>query len=201
MAIEEDSRLDVRLDETYCAPGVDFVRELCEGYDLSKLAYLKLAPGSVAGARIYGVRRSPGKRDKTKLTREKYRISCSVSGPFPDAVIVRRPPLYRNDDGSWPALPLDERIHVTGSVVTGSPPAKAWMRIGGITDLEDVSEAVVWIASHELFHYLRATRQIAGRNTETEADRFADEVLEEYRNPGVESRRTRDLSHTTGSGV
>lgn len=138
MAIEEDSRLDVRLDETYCAPG---------------------------------------KRGKTKLTREKYRISCFVSGPFPDAVTVRRPPLYRNDDGSWPALPPDERIHVTGSVITGPPPAKAWMRITGITDLEDLSEAVVWVAAHELFHYLRATRQIPGRNTEIEADRFADEHL------------------------
>lgn len=180
MAVEAVSKLDVRLDETHCPArsglgGVGFVRELAKGYDLSKLAYLKLAPGSGGGSRVYGVCRLPSKHGKTPLTRNYYRISCFVQGPFPDGVSVRRPPIYRNDDGSWPVLPANS--YITGHVSKGEPPAKAWWRITSVTHLENAAEAVVWICAHELFHYLRATRQIPGRNTEIEADAFADRTL------------------------
>ena len=150
------------------------------------LALLVLIPvlstlTSGGGSRVYGVCRLPSKHGKTPLTRNYYRISCFVQGPFPDGVSVRRPPVYRNDDGSWPRLPVDERIYTRGGVETGPPPAKAWIRITSITDLDDASEAAVWIAAHEMFHYLRASRQIPGRNTEIEADAFADETLREFR--------------------
>ena len=180
MGVEALSRLDVRLDETSCAPqtglaGVGFIRELVEGYDVSKLAYLKIAPGSGGGGRVYGVCRFPNKYGKTPLTRENYRISCFVQGPFPDGVSVRRPPIYRNEDGSWPVLPAN--CYITGHVSKGEPPAKAWWRITSVTHLANAAEAVVWICAHELFHFLRATRQIPGRNTEIEADTFADRKL------------------------
>lgn len=121
---------------------------------------------------------SPQKYGKSRLTRENYRISCFVQGPFPDGVSVRRPPLYRNDDGSWPALP--EGCYIKGHVTKGEPPAKAWWQLRAVTPLENPADAVVWICAHELFHYLRATRQIPGRNTEIEADRFADETLQTF---------------------
>jgi Zn-dependent peptidase ImmA (M78 family) len=47
----------------------------------------------------------------------------------------------------------------------------------GYTEVQTVDEAIVWILSHEMFHYLRQTRQVEGRNTEIEADKFADEHL------------------------
>lgn len=180
MAVEALSRNDVRLDETHCAArsglgGVGFVRELLEGYDLSKLACLKLEPGSGGGSRVYGVCRFPNKYGKSRITRENYRISCFVQGPFPDGVSVRRPPIYRNADGSWRALPAN--CYITGHVSKGEPPAKAWWRITSVTHLKNAAEAVVWICAHELFHFLRATRQIPGRNTEIEADAFADGKL------------------------
>jgi hypothetical protein len=42
-------------------------------------------------------------------------------------------------------------------------------------------EGIVWIVAHEAFHWLRKTRQIPGRNTEVEADAFADRKLQEFR--------------------
>ena len=176
----EAARFDFRLDDAATDEGLAFVETFCARFDLRRLAYLKVAPGS-GGGRVYGVCRYPDKAARSSLTREFYRISCFVRGPFPDCVSVRRPPVYRNDDGSWPRLPIDERIYTRGGVETGPPPAKAWMRITAITDLEDASEAVVWIAAHEMFHYLRATRQIPGRNTGIEADAFADQTLREFR--------------------
>lgn len=64
MAVEETSKLDVRLDEADCAAqsgfrGVDFIREFAEEFDLSRLAYLKIAPGAGGGGRVYGVCRFP----------------------------------------------------------------------------------------------------------------------------------------------
>lgn len=183
VAVEAASRLDVRLDETDRTAlsgfrGVDFVREFAARYDLSRLAYLKIASGSAGYGRVYGECRFPCKDGKSPLTRRMYRISCFVQGPFPDGVSVRRPPVYRNADGSWPALP--EGCYITGHVSKGPPPQKAWWRLTAVTPLEDASEAVVWICAHELFHFLRATRQIPGKNTEIEADAFADKTLQGF---------------------
>jgi hypothetical protein len=47
--------------------------------------------------------------------------------------------------------------------------------------VESLDEAIVWVLSHEAFHFLRRSRQIPGRNTEIEADRFADDRLRFYR--------------------
>jgi hypothetical protein len=39
----------------------------------------------------------------------------------------------------------------------------------------------VFLVAHEAFHYLRKTRQVAGRHGEIEADTFALRILEQYR--------------------
>ena len=51
----------------------------------------------------------------------------------------------------------------------------------GKTVVQNLDEAIVWIVGHEAFHWLRRTRQIPGRNTEIEADQFADEQLQAFR--------------------
>jgi hypothetical protein len=40
---------------------------------------------------------------------------------------------------------------------------------------------LVFLVSHEAFHYLRRTRQVEGRHGEIAADAFALETLERYR--------------------
>lgn len=196
------SKIDLRLDEArsgQCAPGRLFIEQFMQPFDLSKLAYLKLAPGTPRGVGVYGVCRYPDKHGKTELTRTKYRISCFFTGPYPHMLWVRRRPIYRNENGSWPTIP--KQLFLRGVTTHGSPPARAWQQLVAVNPLMDDSEALVWIAAHELFHFLRHTRQIAGRNTEVEADIFADETLEQFRYPGDRGRRTRDLSNSGGSSA
>lgn len=42
-------------------------------------------------------------------------------------------------------------------------------------------EDMVWVIGHEIFHYLRDTRQIEGKNTETQANEFGIKCLKEFR--------------------
>jgi hypothetical protein len=48
-------------------------------------------------------------------------------------------------------------------------------------ELRSEEEALVFLVAHEAFHYLRKTRQVAGRHGEIEADAFALKMLEQYR--------------------
>jgi Zn-dependent peptidase ImmA (M78 family) len=48
-------------------------------------------------------------------------------------------------------------------------------------ELASEEEALVFLVAHEAFHYLRKTRQVAGRHSEIEADAFALKILEQYR--------------------
>jgi len=45
----------------------------------------------------------------------------------------------------------------------------------------DVEEAMIFVIGHEVFHYLRRTKQIPGRNTEPQANQFGLKWLEEFR--------------------
>lgn len=156
------------------------MRALTSGFDLSRLAYLKVDEGKVRGGEsVYGVCRSPDKRRKTREARTMYRISCFVRGPFPANITTRKRPLYRREDGTFPSVP--DGLTVSGSTTFGPPPKRAWLSLRGETVLSDLPEAVAWICAHELYHYLRATRQVPGRNAEIEADAYADARLEDFR--------------------
>jgi hypothetical protein len=48
-------------------------------------------------------------------------------------------------------------------------------------ELRNEDEALVFLVAHEAFHYLRRTKQVAGRHGEIEADAFALQALEQYR--------------------
>ena len=48
-------------------------------------------------------------------------------------------------------------------------------------ELRNEDEALVFLVAHEAFHYLRRTKQVEGRHGEIEADAFALQTLERYR--------------------
>jgi hypothetical protein len=93
---------------------------------------------------------------------------------------IRKPPVYRLPDGLWPPIPqgCTEGLHCRAEV---NGETREWKRIIGYTEARTIDEGIVWIMAHEMFHFLRRTRQITGRNTEIEADGFADEQLEALR--------------------
>jgi hypothetical protein len=160
----------IELDKPEAERGVDWARDFLSHYDTSQLAEIRIGKGRGKSCGVYGRCLYPSQRSPS------YRISCQVPGPFPYRIETRQPPVYRLADGSWPPIQADCmgglfcRAEVKGEV-------REWRRVIGYTEAQSVDEGIVWIVAHEMFHYLRRTRQVCGRNTEIEADRFADEQL------------------------
>jgi len=49
-------------------------------------------------------------------------------------------------------------------------------------EYKDINEMVIWIFGHEIFHYLRKTRQVEGQNTQSQANKFGFKLLREFKN-------------------
>ena len=168
-----------RVDEPFRGrAGLDWCEEFFEGYDIAEVSRITVRDGSkrktpacVWGTCYYP---DPGRGIKT------YRITCSIKPPFPSSVHTRRSPLYAREDGTYPPVP--EGLTPGQQFVSRrNGRERRWVRLYGKTRLETLDEAVVWILSHEAYHFLRRTRQVPGRNAEIEADRFSDEALEHFR--------------------
>lgn len=156
-------------------PGFRWLRERVAGYRrerLRRFAVNSARREAPAVGRAWGYAYYPERGDPY------YRVTATVQpgGPWPAAMPVRRPPLYRNPDGSWPPVPPGQE---RGDWVVRN--GREWYRMHGTTPLRDAQEAVVWIGAHEAFHWLRDSAQVPGRNTEIAADAFADAWLAEYR--------------------
>jgi hypothetical protein len=93
---------------------------------------------------------------------------------------MRVSPLYRQLDGTWPEVP---ESHKVGDQYVASRNGKRvqWKRLYRPLELRSENEVLVFLVAHEAFHYLRKTRQVAGRHGEIEADAFALRILEQYR--------------------
>ena len=162
--------------------GITWAKNFLAGFDTSKLEWISINPGS-NGLGLYGRCFYPSKGRKL------YRISCQVPGPFPHQIHIRKRPVYKREDGTWPEIPEGcQRAGWYKNFKTG----KEWERVIGWTTVQDINEAVVWIVSHECFHFLRKTRQIPGRNTEIDADEYANLKLKEYLDEHNEYRKEVD---------
>jgi hypothetical protein len=160
----------VEIERREVEAGLDWARDFFTHYDTSRLSSIRIGAGRGRAVGVYGRCSYP-----TAQTPH-YRISCQLPGPFPARIPTRQPPVYRLANGVWPPIPkgcaqgLSCRAEKDGVV-------REWKRVIGYTAVATRAEGLVWIVAHEAFHFLRHTRQIEGRNTEIEADRFADEQL------------------------
>jgi len=164
-------RWHVRLDAP-ATDGLAWVREMLGSFDTRRVEWLRINHGSARYRGVYGRCWLP------TAERPTFRLSCQLPGPFPATITTRKRPLYRQPDGSFPRVPSG---CWTGKWLYDPRTGREWMRLRGTTHLRDLDEALVWIVNHEAFHFLRATRQIPGRNTEIEADAYADAALEAFR--------------------
>jgi hypothetical protein len=89
---------------------LEFCRELLAHFDTSSLDWVRidLGRGRIPGA--YGRCWYP-----TRKPKKGYRISIQVPGPFPYNHLRYIKPLYQNDDGSWPPIPLGEACRILRS--------------------------------------------------------------------------------------
>ena len=155
-------------------PGLAWAKAFLARFDTSRVEWTRIDLGRGRYGGVYGRCHYPSRERRT------YRISCQVPGPFPHVLETRKPPLYRREDGTWPDLPTGCG---RGAWCRDEKTGREWFRVVSRTVIEDLDEAVVWIVAHEAFHFLRRTRQVPGRNTEIDADAFADEMLAQFRLP------------------
>jgi hypothetical protein len=90
-------------------------------------------------------------------------------------------PLYRNSDGTWPKAPEGHLVGDRYVAARSEGQRVQWKRLYRPLELRSEDEVLVLLVAHEVFHYLRKTRQVEGRHGEIEADAFALKLLEQYR--------------------
>ena len=99
-----------------------------------------------------------------------YTINRNVSNHTSYLIthFIRVSPWYRNPDGTWPEAPEGHKIG-DRQVATRDGKSVQWKRLYRSLELGSEDEVLVFLVAHEAFHYLRKTRQVAGRHGEIEA--------------------------------
>ncbi len=83
-----------------------------------------------------------------------------------------------------------------GSRKTGR--GRGWAWVWDNEPARNSEELMVWICGHELFHFLRHTKQISGINRETRANRFAFEWLRAFKAAEVNRQDPPPLKRADG---
>lgn len=166
-------RVDKILEDS---EGLRWIRERLGAYDWAKVDWITVRRGRSERYAFRGVCMSPLRG------RGRCRINCNVSkhAPYPIAYHMRVSPLYCKPDGSWPEVPEG---HEVGDRYAFTHDGKSvqWRRLYRPLGLRSEDEVLVFLVAHEAFHYLRRMRQVEGRHGEIEADAFALNTLEQYR--------------------
>ena len=162
-------------NELQGAAGIEWSRQYFSAYDLSECEWITVKRGDWDGYSVKGRCHFPN-GTKSGL----YRLNCSVNNRpgWPGYKYQRVSPLYINEDGTWPPVPEG---HIVGQWFIDETTGREWQRLYRKVPLFTEDEALTYIIAHEMYHYLRRTRQIEGKNTEIEADAFGMGVLMEFR--------------------
>ena len=147
---------------------VDFFETF--NYDLSSLKAIQLS--IINGLDFSGVCRYPiTSRRANKLTKAKgkkfnHRDDFSIYCGCP------------NRNGKYP---WNYNMYVRPTFTTDEN-GTTWVQKNFRDEVfENENEAMVFLLGHELFHYLRKTKQIGGRNTQAQGNVFGFDMLDVYR--------------------
>ena len=137
---------------------INFVIDKLSPYDICLLESIKLLPlnkkALLHGCCIYPVRTEPRSRTYKSGYRLRASVNVSMEPPFRYNHWARIP--SRNYKQGWYSGPKEFRF-------------------------DDLEQAAVHTLSHEIFHMLAHSRQVKEKNTEANANWFADCWLNEYR--------------------
>lgn len=157
--------------------GLLFIDEkLFSKYDLNDLLYINIDFGKSNKKYngVWGYCYAPSPR------RKQYRISCHLGIDFPHTIRICEEPLFVRIKEDNPKISKKFYKRKAGVVIKDGKKHR-WYRMYSKTLLNDYNEALVWIVSHEMYHYLTWTKQIIEKNNEIEADRFANKQLISFR--------------------
>ena len=135
---------------------VEFICCKLADYDTSIIEWLKLLPlnhkALLHGCCTYPVRTGPGKR----TFKTGYRLRASVN--------VEAPPPY--DYEHWGRIPSNNK--------------QGWYSGSMNFHFDDLEECAIHTLAHECFHFLSHSRQVPHKNTEANANWWADQWLVEF---------------------
>ena len=129
-----------------------FIKELAFGFDLHMLQSVTFTPTTRTSITTGHCLFPSGEKHKGQ-SKQGYRLVCRIA-----------------PDITWPA---SEEI-VIGFNKNRKPVVE-------VVEYVSPDEALVWIAGHEFFHFLRDSRQVPGRNVECQANLFGLKWLREFR--------------------
>ena len=141
---------------------IHYICNKLENYDTSQLEWVKLLPLNknhlLHGCCQYPVRDflHQGKKEPQKL-KSGYRIRASVN------VEMAPPFTYQH----WARIP-------------SSNYKQGWYSGAKTFAFQDLEECAIHTLAHECFHFLSHTRQVKHKNTEANANWWADQWLGEY---------------------
>lgn len=157
--------------------GLSFINDkLLNKHDLEKLMYINIDFGKSDKKYngVWGYCYAPSPR------RKKYRISCHLGVNFPHTIKICEEPLFVGIKEDDPKISKKFYKRRAGIVIKNGRKHKRY-RIYSKMLLSNYDEALVWIVSHEMYHYLSWTKQILRKNNEVEADQFANKQLVKFR--------------------
>ncbi len=140
------------IDKTDLPGVVSFIEKQLSLYDTSRLDWIKLLPLNnrtfFHGRCTYPKRVKKGSRNFV----HGYQLNCS----------------FNVNSYKWPHS-WDLAVSTWQKEIGG---AKHWGYNRELVQLTNPTEAGVFIAGHEIFHFLRHSKQIPGQNTQVQADKF-----------------------------
>ena len=155
---------------------LSWFKQRIQVYDLKYLRYVYISHGKKRFEGVYGLCRYPDFKVPY------YRISCYLPGPFPSCVISENKGMvFKDHTKGWPSEFKNKKPTSNGRIKLEGK-FTYWRRYLAYITLQTQDEALIWILGHEFFHFLKHSKQIAGRNYEWQADQYADSLLEEYKN-------------------
>lgn len=135
-----------------------FITYKLSGFDTSQVEWIKLLPlnkkAILHGCCVYPVRTSKGAR----TFKSGYRLRASVN------IELAPPYIYQH----WGRIPSNSY-------------KQGWYSGAKLFRFDDLEECAIHTLSHECFHFLSHSRQIKHKNTEANANWWADQWLAEFR--------------------
>lgn len=146
------------IDKVYMPQVMDYICRRLAEYDTSRVEWIKLLPlnkkAILHGCCTYPVRVEPGSRQ----FKSGYRLRASVN--------VELPPPYLYEH--WGRIPSNQY-------------KQGWYSGACQFRFDDLEECALHTLAHECFHFLSHSKQVGHKNTEANANWWADQWLADFR--------------------